>query len=268
VLSAWVGEFTVATILALDKDAFHLELLRFLLSQDRHHVYTTTDADMAFDILRSQNIELVMVETALPRHDGHRICQQIRQQYRALPLMIVSERNEEDQIVRGLMEAADDYVTKPFSPHHLLARVRALLRRSGHYSDDGQGGNLGVDEINLDLPRGRAIVNGTRLHLAPRELALLHALVSNHDRVLSRDQLIEKAWGDQIPIDSKAVDVYILRIRKKIGSNLRPGFIRSWRGFGYSFEIPKSEGGPRPEDDSTVTGAVRFGVASAAHSLL
>lgn len=237
----------MATILALDKDAFQLELLRFLLNQDGHHVYTTTDADMAFDILRSQNIELVMVETGLPRRDGHRICQQIRQQYRVLPLMIVSERNEEDQIVRGLMEAADDYVTKPFSPHHLLARVRALLRRSGHYSDDGRGGNVGIGEINLDLLRRRAIVNGTRLHLTPRELALLHALVSNHDRVMSRDQLIERAWGAGISIASKAVDVYILRLRKKIGPSLRPGFfIRSWRGFGYSFEIPKAKQGLGP----------------------
>ena len=254
----------MATVLVLDKDALHLGLLTFLLNQDGHKVHATTSADMAFDILRSQTIELVVVETALPRHDGHRICQWIRQQYRVLPLMIVSERNEEDQIVQGLMEAADDYVTKPFSPHQFLARVRALLRRSGHHGDGGGGDNLAVDEINLDLRQRRATVNGARLHLTPRELSLLHALVANHNRVLSRDQLIEQAWGDQIPAASKAVDVYVLRLRKKMRSSLRPGFyIRSWRGFGYSFEVPKSEGGPRRLDDRTVTDAVGFGVAVA-----
>lgn len=259
----------MATILALDKDALHLEMLTFLLNQDGHKVYATTNADMAFDILRSQTIDLVVVETALPRQDGHRICQQIRQQYRVLPLMIVSERDEEDQIVRGLMEAADDYVTKPFSPHEFLARVRALLRRSGHDGDGRQGDNLAIDEINLDLRQRQAIVNGTRLHLTRREHSLLHALVVNHNRVLSRDQLIEQAWGDRIPATSKAVDVYILRLRKKMRSSLRPGFyIRSWRGFGYSFEIPKSEAGPRRLDDRTVTDAGGPGVAPAPISLL
>jgi DNA-binding response OmpR family regulator len=255
----------VATVLALDKDALHLEFLTFLLNRDGHKVHTATDADVAFEILRSHSIDLAVVETALSRHDGHRICQQIRQQYRVLPLMIVSERNEEDQIVRGLMEAADDYVTKPVSPHQFLARVRALLRRSGHDGDGGLNDKLAVDEINLNLKQRRAVVNGTRLHLTPRELSLLHALVANHNRVLSRDQLIQQAWGEQTRAASKSVDVHILRLRKKMRSSLRPGFyIRSWRGFGYSFEIPKSEAGPRRLDGRTVTGAEGLSIAPAA----
>jgi DNA-binding response OmpR family regulator len=140
------------------------------------------------------------------------------------------------------MEAADDYVTKPVSPHQFLARVRALLRRSGH-DGDGSNDKVAIDEIKVDLRQRRAVVNGTRLHLTPRELSLLHALVANQNRVLSRDQLIEQAWGDQTRAASKSVDVHILRLRKKMRSSLRPGFyIRSWRGFGYSFENSEERG--------------------------
>jgi DNA-binding response OmpR family regulator len=181
--------------------------------------------------------------------------------------MIVSERREEDQIVQGLMEAADDYVTKPFSPRQFLARVRALLRRSGHDDDRSRGDNLAIDEIDLDLPRRRATVNGTALHLTPRELSLLHALVTNHNRVLSREQLIEQAWGGEIHAGSKEVDAYVLRLRKKMQRSLRPGFyIRSWRGFGYSFEIPKSEARPGLLDDRNETDAGTTAHAAAAIS--
>jgi two-component system alkaline phosphatase synthesis response regulator PhoP len=257
----------MATVLALDKDTLNLDLLTFLLNQDGHKVHATTNPDMAFEILRSHHVDLFVVETELLRHDGHWICQRIRQEYRALPLMIVSERHEEDQIVQGLMEAADDYVTKPFSPRQFLARVRALLRRSGHDDDRSRGDNLAIDEIDLDLPRRQATVNGTALHLTPRELSLLHALVTNHNRVLSREQLIEQAWGGEIHAGSKEVDAYVLRLRKKMQRSLRPGFyIRSWRGFGYSFEIPKSEARPGLLDDRNETDAGTTAHAAAAIS--
>lgn len=249
----------MATILALDKDNLSLELLTFLLTQDGHEVHAATNADMAFEVLRSQAIDLFVLEIALPWPDGHRICQRIRQEYRVLPLMIVSERRNEDQIVAGLMDAADDYVTKPFSPHQFLARVHALLRRSGHDGIAGPADNITLDTIKLDLRQRRATVNGTRLHLTPRELSLLNALVANRNRVLSRSELITEAWGDQLPATSKAVDVCIQRLRKKMRSSLQPGFfIRSWRGFGYSFEIPKNETGPHSPDNKTVAKAWDF----------
>jgi len=239
------GAARLATILAVDKDSFQLQLLTFLLQQDGHRVHATLEPEMALEILQSKLIDLVLLETALPRQDGLRICQQIRQLNPYTPLMIVSERNEEDHIVRGLL-AADDYVVKPFSPRQFLARVQALLRRAslartGGWPDE----NLSIGEISLNLQQMHALVNGQRVPLTPRELSLLHALMGNANRVLSRDQLMRMAWGDNFMGTAKAVDVYVLRLRKKICPHLHGGFyVQALRGFGYKFELPRPQAAP------------------------
>jgi two-component system alkaline phosphatase synthesis response regulator PhoP len=231
----------MATVLAIDKDPLQLDLLSFLLQQEGHKVYATPEPDTAFDMLQSKLIDLVLVETVLQRHDGFRVCQQIRQLNPYTPLMIVSERGDEEHIVKGLEAAADDYVTKPYSPRQFLARVHALLRRSGL----GRTGrlldeNLSIGEITLDLRQMHAVVNGHAVSLTKRELSLLHVLMENPARVLSRDQLTELAWGDHFMGTPKSVDVYINRIRNRLGKHLTGGqYIEAVRGFGYKFEIPK-----------------------------
>jgi two-component system alkaline phosphatase synthesis response regulator PhoP len=158
------------------------------------------------------------------------------------PLLVLSERREEDQIVRTLLAAADDYVVKPFSPRYLLARVTVLLRRAnlnrgGRWVDE----NLSIGEIALNLTQMHALVNGRRVRLTARELTLLNALMENAGRVLSRDQLIELAWGDRY-VTRKAVDVYIQRLRRAIAPHLRGReYIHALRGFGYKFEMPRAE---------------------------
>jgi DNA-binding response OmpR family regulator len=229
----------MATVLAVDKDPLHLELFSFLLKQEGHRVHATLEPETALDILQTQRIDLVILETALQRQDGMRVCQQIRQLNPYTALMIVSERHEEEQIVRGLMLAADDYVVKPFAPRQLLARVHALLRRSelnrrGRWLDE----NLSIGEISLNLQQMQAIVNGYRVSLTRRELSLLHALMENSGRVLSRDQLIQLAWGDNYVGTAKAVDVCVHGLRKKMQRHLTGGtYIQALRGFGYKFEL-------------------------------
>ena len=232
----------MATILAVDKDTLQLEVLSHLLRQEGHKVHATADPETALDMLQSQLIDLVVVEPALPRHDSVRICQQMRQLNPYTPLLVLSERREEDQIVRTLLAAADDYVVKPFSPRYLLARVTVLLRRSnlnrgGRWVDE----NLSIGEIVLNLSQMQAIVNGHRVRLTPKELTLMHALMENAGRVLSRQQLMELAWGGQF-VTQKSVDVYVQRLRK----SLRPyldgrDYIQAHRGFGYKFEIPRPQ---------------------------
>lgn len=230
----------MATILALDKDALQLELLSFLLKQEGHKVRATPEPETALDLVQSTLIDLVIVETVIPRQDGIRLCQQIRQLNPYVPVMILSERGEEEQVVRALMMAADDFVTKPYAPRQLLARVHALLRRAnlnrqGRWQDE----NLAIGEIMLNLQQMHAVVNGRRVSLAPRELSLLHALMENTGRVLSRDQLMRVAWGNDHVSTAKNVDVHIQRIKKKIGPFLAGGpYIEALRGFGYKFEIP------------------------------
>jgi DNA-binding response OmpR family regulator len=230
----------VATVLSIDKDALSLELLSFLLQQDGFRVFTAKDAETAFEILQSNVIDLVTVETSGQHPDGLRLCQRIRQLNPWIPLIIVSERDEQDEVVKGLLSAADDYIRKPFSPHELLARVRALLRRTRlSNSVVTHEGDLAIGEITLDQHRMAAIVNGSPVALTPREFSLLRAFMEHPDRVLSRDQLMKLAWGEGFIATPKAIDVYVLRLRQKIEPRLSGDlYVRSLRGFGYVFARP------------------------------
>jgi len=233
----------MATILAVDKDSLQLDLLTHLLQGQGHKVHATPEPEQALDLLQSQLIDLVILETVLPRHDGMRVCQQMRQLNPYTPLMILSERNDEDQIVKGLTAAADAYIIKSVSPRQLLAQVNALLRRGSltrgaRLGDD----NLSIGEITLNLQQALVIVNGTRLRLTQHELSLLHTLMDNAGRVLSRDQLMEMAWGDGYARGQKMVDVYIRQLRIKIQPHLKGGdYLQSLRGFGYKFEYPRPQ---------------------------
>lgn len=237
----------LARVLTVDKDALILELLKFLLGKDGHRVHPTPDPDEALGILQSTVVDLVTLEIALPRHDGMRLCHEIRQLSPFTPIMIISERNDEEQIVRGLA-AADDYVVKPFSPRLLLARVAALVRRASLVrASQAAIESPSCGGISLDFKLMQAVVDGHRIGLTPRELSLLHVLMVNANHVLSRNQLIRLAWGDQFVGTAKAVDVNIQRIRGKISSYLDGRMaIQSLRGFGYILQLVLPAPQPTP----------------------
>lgn len=232
----------MATILALEKDPVQLEVVAFLLEKRGHTVHRTSSPEAALDLLQSKTIDLIVLEPVLPRQDSHRLFQQIRQLNPRTPLMIVSERGDEDEIVHSLMTVADDYVTKPISPGQFLARVHALLRRSQlNGMTDYQHDDITIGEITLNLKEMQATVNGVSVALTPRELSLLYALMSNSPRVLSRSQLMQH-WGDHFMGLSKAVDVYVQRLRRKIQPHLKGNFyIGAVRGYGYRLEAPRRE---------------------------
>jgi DNA-binding response OmpR family regulator len=223
----------------------------FLLKQEGHEVHATPEPEIALDVMRSKFVDLVTLEVVLQRHDGFKVCQQIRTFNPHTPLMIVSQAGDEDHLVQGLL-VADDYVVKPFSPRVFLARVHALLRRGSLDRTNSRWlkENVETGEISLNLQQMHALVNGRRVQLTPRELCLLHALMLNPGRVLSRDQLMRLAWGDNFVGTSKTVDVYIQRIRFKMAPHLRSDCIQALRGFGYKFEVPRVIPGVLPCTDS------------------
>lgn len=233
----------MATVLALDKDALQLEVLASLLRHEGHRVHATTDAEAALALLQSSLVDLVIIEPATQRADGLRLCQQIRQLNPYRPILIVSERGDEEQIYKAMMVAADDYMVKPFSPRLFVAHVHALLRRAEQVRGQRwQDQNISIGEIALNLQQMHASVNGVRVPLTPRELSLLHALMENANRVLSRDQLMRIAWGDHFIGTPKSVDVYVQRLRRKIQPHLTAGFyIEASRGFGYKFQMPRPQ---------------------------
>jgi DNA-binding response OmpR family regulator len=230
----------VGTVLALDDDRLQLELITFLLRQEEHRVHAATDPQMAYNLLATKVIDLIVMETALQHEDGFRVCQQIRTLQPFTPLMILSQRSEESEIVRGLLIAADDYMTKPFTPRLFLARVHALLRRGRVNRAQMYEQDLTIDEIRLDLHAMHVEVNGRPVRLTPRELSLLRTLMENPTRVLSREQLIDLAWGPHFIGTARMVDVYVQRVRKKIQPHITAGYIHAHRGFGYKFEAPRA----------------------------
>ncbi|MEO6795558.1 MAG: response regulator transcription factor [Candidatus Dormibacter sp.] len=233
----------MATVLTLDRDVLQQEVLASLLKHEGHRVHLTGDPEEALAILQSALIDLVVIEPATLRTDGLRLCQQIRQLNPYRPLLILSERGDEEQIFKAMMLAADDYMVKPISPRLFVAHVHALLRRAGQLRGQRwQDQNIAIGEIALNLQQMHAVVNGDLVPLTPRELSLLHALMENANRVLSRDQLMRIAWGDRFIGTPKSVDVYVQRLRRKIQPHLAAGFyIQALRGFGYKFEIPRPQ---------------------------
>jgi DNA-binding response OmpR family regulator len=235
------GKVYLATVLTIDRDVLQLEVLTSLLKHEGHRVHPTTDPQAALAALQTSLIDLVVIEPATLRPDGLRLCQQIRQLNPYRPIMVVSERGDEEQIFRSLMIAVDDYLIKPLSPRLFVAHVHALLRRAEQVRGQRwQDQNVAIGEIALNLQQMHAVVNGERVPLTPRELSLLHALMENANRVLSRDQLMQLAWGERFVGSPKAIDVTIQRLRKKIGPHLREGYIHSQRGFGYKFQMPRA----------------------------
>jgi DNA-binding response OmpR family regulator len=230
----------MATVLVLDNDPLQLELAGVLLRRDGHEALLAPEPETALDLLAEERVDVVVIETALPKHDGYRLGQQIRQLKPALPLLVVSERGDDEFVVRALLAFADDYVVKPYSPRQLLARIHSLLRRTGASSLNRMpDGSIVVGELALNLHQMQVTVGQARIGLTPRELSLLSALMMNPDRVLSRSQLTRLAWGDDFEGCLKTVDVCVQRLRKKIQPGLGgKDYIEAVRGFGYKLQRP------------------------------
>jgi len=166
----------VATVLALDKDPLQLDLIGLLLRKDRHRVVTTSDPENALALMQRETVELAIVETALPGHDGYRICREILEARPYVGLMILSERRDETEIVRGLLAGADDYLVKPYSPREFLARVQVILRRTQNGLRPAKVQmDLSIGDVTLNVSQVHAVVNGHRIPLTPREFSLLHS---------------------------------------------------------------------------------------------
>jgi two-component system phosphate regulon response regulator PhoB len=217
-----------------DEDSLSL-LLRYNLEAAGYEVDSVMRGDEAEIRIQEQAPDLVLLDWMLPALSGMELCRRIRarQETARLPIIMLTARGEEADRVRGLATGADDYIIKPFSVPELLARVRALLRRTtpSHVASRLAAGDLELDRETFRVRRG-----GEELHLGPTEFKLLEFLMQSPGRVFSREQLLDNVWGHEVYIDERTVDVHIGRLRKAIS---RPGWrdpIRTVRGAGYAFD--------------------------------
>lgn len=226
-------------ILVVDDEAPILELVRFNLEKEGFAVITASDGEDGLRRARSEAPDLVILDLMLPGIDGIEVCQQLRRETN-VPVLMLTAKTEEFDRVLGLSVGADDYVTKPFSPRELVARVKALLRRRDMDLEETKArdasGRIRVGDLVIDTSRFEVEVRGVRTELTPKEFELLRVLVANRGKVLTRDFLLEKVWGYEYGGDTRTVDVHVRRLRQKIEEDdSRPTCIQTVHGVGYRF---------------------------------
>lgn len=220
----------MSTVLLVDDDPALLEVLLAYLEGEGHAVLTAGNGLEALPLLAKA--DLAVLDWMLPGLSGLEVLEQARQTLPQLPVLLLTARGEEDDRVRGLDAGADDYVVKPFSPREIVARVRALLRRSGNR---GQGA-LEVRGLALDLERRTVTLEGQAISLARLEFELLSTLMQHPGLVWTRERLLERVWGTDYPGVDRVVDVHMNTLRRKLGDDAsEPRYLETVRGVGYRF---------------------------------
>jgi two-component system response regulator RegX3 len=218
-----------------DEESFS-DALSYLLRKEGFEVSiaaTGTDALTEFD---RSGADIVLLDLMLPEMSGTEVCRQLRQRSQ-VPIIMVTARDSEIDKVVGLEIGADDYVTKPYSPRELVARVRAVLRRRNSEGAEANASTLAAGPVRMDVERHVVTVDGNPVQLPLKEFELLELLLRNAGRVLTRGQLIDRVWGADYVGDTKTLDVHIKRLRSKVEPEpSQPRFIVTVRGLGYKFE--------------------------------
>jgi two-component system response regulator RegX3 len=223
-------------LLVVEDEPSLVEALEFALAEEGFAVVSATDGESALTLFDRESPDLVLLDLMLPTLSGTEVCKKIRSHSSTPIIMLTARDNEIDKVV-GLEVGADDYVTKPFSMRELVARVRAVLRRvSEPIATVSDNGPVEVSGIRIDHDRHEVSVRGEHVRMPPKEFALLELLVRNAGRVLTRELLIDRIWGNDYVGDTKTLDVHIKRLRGKVEHDPRePELIYTVRGVGYKF---------------------------------
>jgi two-component system alkaline phosphatase synthesis response regulator PhoP len=232
------------TILVVDDERNIVELLRLYLEKEGFGVLSAPDGEQALALHARHDPDLVVLDLMLPKVDGLEVCREIRRRGETPILMLTARTDDVDAIV-GLELGADDYVTKPFNPRAVVARIKAILRRSEASVRGARPMEVGA--LRVDPRRREASVGDRRVELRPREFDLLAALARDPGVVLTRDALLEDVWGTDFPGETRTVDVHVAEVRKKLGQDGPP--IETVRGIGYRLVPPAREPVPRRPHD-------------------
>ncbi len=221
-------------ILIVDDEPAIREMVRFSLESDGFEVTEAGYADEAREQIANNKPDLMLLDWMLPGRSGLELALELRRDpaTRGLPIIMLTARNEEHDKVKGLDTGTDDYITKPFSPRELVARIKAVLRRSLLVGD---GQQVEVDGLHLDRESHRVSINDKIVDIAPTEFRLLEFFMTHRDRVFSRAQLLDHVWGDKVYVEERTVDVHIRRLRIILEASGHDRLIQTVRGVGYRF---------------------------------
>jgi len=223
------------TILVVEDDHDIRDMLVFSLEKAGFAVVDTEDAEQAMAKLGGILPDMMLVDWMLPGMDGPEFVRRVRQDEltQSIPVIMLTARGDETDKLRGFENGIDDYVTKPFSPKELVARMKALLRRSGSGAEDV----LQLNELFLDTQAHRLTIKGESVNVGPTEYKLLEFFLLHQDRVYSREQLLDLVWGRNVYVEERTVDVHVLRLRKLLAPYGYEKLLQTVRGAGYRFSI-------------------------------
>lgn len=228
-----------ATILVVEDEPAIQELISYSLRQAGHVVFCAENVEQAMSIVNDALPDLVLLDWMLPGMSGVEFARMLRHAARTktIPIIMLTARAEESDKIAGLEIGADDYITKPFSPRELIARIKAVLRRrSPEMADD----IIEIGGLRLDPATHRVTVNEQEVILGPTEFRLLHFLMSHPERVHTRSQLLDGVWGDHVFVEDRTVDVHIRRLRKVLETVAKDELIQTVRGSGYRLSVGRA----------------------------
>jgi two-component system OmpR family response regulator len=225
-----------ARILVVDDEEAIIDLVTMALRYEGFETATAFTGQEALDAVATSRPDLVVLDVMLPDLDGFAVCEQLRSRGEAVPALFLTARETTEDKVRGLTLGGDDYLTKPFGVSELVARVRAILRRSGWSGPDGS--RLVVADLELETGTGQVRRAGRPVDLTTTELKLLSYLMSNQGRVLTRHELLDHVWNHDFGGDARVLETYISYLRRKI-DDVEPRLIHTVRGVGYSLRLPR-----------------------------
>ena len=226
---------TNAKILIADDDRNICELLRMYLEKEGYAVVLAGNGEEALQKFDEENPDILLLDVMMPRLDGWQVCRELRKKSE-VPIIMITVKGETFDKVLGLELGADDYVVKPFEPKEIVARVKAVLRRTGKANAENDKKEVNFDKLTVNMTKYELKVDGKVVDTPPKELELLFHLASNPNRVYTRDQLLDEVWGFEYYGDSRTVDVHIKRLREKLEGVSEKWSLKTVWGVGYKFE--------------------------------
>lgn len=224
----------VEKILVVDDDLNICELLRLYLTKEGYNVVIVNDGVSAVTMFQEESPNLVLLDIMLPKLDGWQVCREIRK-FSETPIIMLTAKGEVFDRVLGLELGADDYVVKPFDTKEIVARIKAVLRRSASSASE-EVKEVHYDKLSINLTNYELKVNGVQIDTPPKEMELIFHLAKNPNRVFTRDQLLDEVWGYDYYGDSRTVDVHVKRLREKLEGASDKWELRTVWGVGYKFE--------------------------------
>ena len=223
-------------ILIVDDDANICELLRLYLEKDGFDTVVANDGEQAVEYASKYSPDLILLDIMLPKLDGWQVCREIRKTSET-PIIMLTAKGETFDKILGLELGADDYVSKPFDTKEVIARIKAVLRRTNDSDKDSRISEVRYDKLRINLTNYELEVNGVKIDTPPKELELIYHLASNPNRVYTRDQLLDEVWGFEYYGDSRTVDVHVKRLREKLENVSDEWSLKTVWGVGYKFEV-------------------------------